>query len=62
VTLEEVLWSTRVEDFVKTTQMASNFITVQRGGNSAECFLEVAAQAVGCRGGFILFPEGCEGR
>jgi hypothetical protein len=27
----------------------------------ADRFLEVAALAVGCRSGFILLPEGCEG-
>jgi hypothetical protein len=62
VTVEEVMRSTGVEEFVKTTLEPSNIITVQRGSNRASRFLEVADQAVGCLRAFILMSEGHEGQ
>jgi hypothetical protein len=61
VMVEEVLRSTEVEVFVRSTWEASNVVTVKRGGNRAGRFLEVVSQVVGCRRGFILLPEGREG-
>jgi hypothetical protein len=58
VTIEEVLRSTVVEEFVRSTREASNEVTVKRGGNRAGRFLEVASQVLGGRRGFILLPEG----
>lgn len=60
--VEEVLLSAGAEEFVKTTPEASNVVTVKRGGNRDERFLEVAFQVMGCRRGFILLLEGREGR
>jgi hypothetical protein len=58
----KVLRSNGFEEFVRNTREASTVVIVKRGGNRAGCFLEVASQAVGCRRGFILLPEGREGR
>jgi hypothetical protein len=61
-TVEEVLQSIGAEEFIKTTLDASNVVTIKRGSNKAGSFLEVAAQVVGCRTGFILLPEGRDGQ
>jgi hypothetical protein len=61
-TIEDVLRSFGVEEFIGTTREASNAVIVKRGGNKSERFLEVATQVVGCWRGFILLPEGRERR
>jgi hypothetical protein len=59
--MEEVLRHTEVEEFARSTQEASNVVTIKRGGNRANRFLKVAVQGEGGRRGFIMLPKGREG-
>jgi len=61
-TRKEALKSPGVENFVKSFREDSKVLIVQRGGNRAGRFLEMASFAIGGRKGFIWFLEGREGQ
>jgi hypothetical protein len=62
VTMEEVMQTDRIVDFVNSNQEASKVLTVRRGGNRDGWFLVVLTQTVGGRRNIIVVLEGREGR